>query len=65
MNRDLSQRRADRIAELLSERLGMDRGSFDSIGYGEDRPVSTNGTASGRLANRRVELRLIQRRDAN
>lgn len=65
MNKGLSQRRADRIAELLSEQLGMDRSQFDAIGYGEERPVATNDTPAGRLSNRRVELRLIRSRSDN
>lgn len=53
-NKDLSQRRADTIAEMLAVdfKLGSDRVS--TIGYGEERPIASNETDEGRQTNRRV-----------
>jgi OOP family OmpA-OmpF porin len=53
-NRDLSQRRADTIADLLVNDFGIARSRVKAIGYGETRPIETNDTAEGRQNNRRV-----------
>jgi len=62
LNERLSEGRASRIAELLSENLNIDRSMIQSFGYGESRPIATNKTKAGRLKNRRVELRLIRKK---
>ncbi|WP_447528632.1 OmpA family protein [Vreelandella sp. TE19] len=54
-NRELSQRRAESVASYLAQR-GVPANDMRSIGYGEDRPVTTNDTDQGRAQNRRVEL---------
>jgi flagellar motor protein MotB len=36
--------------------FGIDPRNISARGYGETRPLATNGTAAGRLANRRVEI---------
>jgi outer membrane protein OmpA-like peptidoglycan-associated protein len=33
---------------------------LNAVGYGEDKPVTTNNTAEGRTLNRRVELILTE-----
>ncbi|MDT8878082.1 OmpA family protein [Halomonas saccharevitans] len=54
-NQDLSQRRADSVADYLaSQGVSMDR--MRTIGYGESQPVASNETDAGRAENRRVEL---------
>jgi outer membrane protein OmpA-like peptidoglycan-associated protein len=54
-NRDLSQRRADTVrAYLLKQGIRAD--AVVSEGFGQDDPVATNATASGRQQNRRVEM---------
>lgn len=53
-NKDLSQRRANAIAGILIDDLGVDRSRVTAIGYGEERPVADNNTAEGRQTNRRV-----------
>ena len=50
-----------RSAFLLSVRVGLvqqgiSRDLVGTAGFGESRPVATNGTASGRQPNRRVEI---------
>ncbi|MDR5888312.1 MULTISPECIES: OmpA family protein [Halomonas] len=54
-NQDLSQRRADSVADYLASQ-GVDRNRMRTIGYGESQPVASNETDAGRAENRRVEL---------
>lgn len=53
-NLDLSERRAQTVADLLKTRFpGAD---MKVVGLGEANPVGSNDTAEGRQANRRVEV---------
>lgn len=54
-NQRLSERRASSVANYL-EANGVSSGRIDAIGYGENRPKASNGSASGRQQNRRVEI---------
>lgn len=57
LNMRLSQSRAQAVLDyLLSVRPDLNRARFTVVGYGPDRPVSTNGTQIGRQQNRRVEF---------
>ncbi len=56
-NQRLSDRRADSVASYL-ERLGVDGARLRTVGYGESSPRASNGTASGRQLNRRVEIHI-------
>lgn len=61
-NQFLSKRRAQAVAERLTDALGIDADRVTAVGYGETEPVATNTTAEGRAANRRVEARIqVQR----
>ena len=53
-NESLSQRRADAVMKVLVERFGIDASRVSAVGYGQVRPIETNDTQAGRLANRRV-----------
>lgn len=53
-NETLSQRRADAVGDVLITRFGISGSRISAIGYGEARPIQTNATSAGRLANRRV-----------
>ncbi len=54
-NKDLSQRRAERVREYLIGK-GAVADNLTAKGYGEERPVASNDTAEGKALNRRVEL---------
>jgi outer membrane protein OmpA-like peptidoglycan-associated protein len=56
-NLELSQRRAEAVANYLSLR-GVTRSRIATMGYGEQYPVASNETAEGRALNRRVEIRI-------
>ncbi len=57
-NQVLSERRAASVRNYLSGR-GVNSARMASYGQGETAPVADNNSASGRQANRRVELRII------
>ena len=61
-NQQLSQRRAEAVADRLVERHGIDRSRVKPVGYGELEPIASNETSEGRNKNRRVEARLQVRR---
>ena len=54
-NQRLSERRAQSVSTFLVEE-GIRPETIAAMGFGESRPVATNGTAEGRQQNRRVEL---------
>jgi outer membrane protein OmpA-like peptidoglycan-associated protein len=54
-NFDLSQRRAVAVRDILLS-AGVPSNRLSAAGAGEDRPVATNLTTSGRAQNRRVEI---------
>jgi outer membrane protein OmpA-like peptidoglycan-associated protein len=59
-NQDLSERRAEAIANRLIGD-GVDADRIAAVGYGESYPVANNDSASGRQRNRRVEILLKAR----
>ncbi|MEO0616169.1 MAG: OmpA family protein [Pseudomonadota bacterium] len=59
-NASLSERRARTVRNYLVER-GANGDNLSVRGYGEESPVADNGTAAGKAANRRVELRILNR----
>ena len=54
-NLRLSERRADSVRGGLVQQ-GINRDVVGTAGFGESKPVATNGTAEGRQQNRRVEV---------
>lgn len=56
-NLDLSQRRAVAVATVLSSQ-GIDQRRFYIDGRGEEDPIASNATESGRAQNRRVEIQI-------
>ncbi|HET6488375.1 MAG TPA: OmpA family protein [Syntrophales bacterium] len=58
-NQRLSERRAAAVKAYLAEKLKVDAGRIETVGYGKDKPVADNQTKQGRQKNRRaVALRL-------
>lgn len=58
-NLKLSQKRAEAVREFLKNKQGIEEQRLIVKGYGEDRPIASNGTREGRKMNRRVEIRGI------
>ena len=54
-NYDLSQRRASAVMSALLA-LGVSAEQLNTQAFGEERPVASNNTATGRQMNRRVEI---------
>ena len=54
-NRELSRRRADAVADYLSQH-GVSRSRITVDSRGEEEPIATNDTEAGRAQNRRVEM---------
>lgn len=54
-NQRLSVRRADSVADYLGS-IGVNEGRMQTLGFGENQPVASNSTATGRQQNRRVEI---------
>lgn len=54
-NMDLSQRRAQSVAGILTAG-GVAGSRIVAVGRGEDQPVASNATEQGRAQNRRVEI---------
>ncbi|MCE0505463.1 MULTISPECIES: OmpA family protein [unclassified Roseivivax] len=57
-NQDLSQRRAQAVASILTSN-GVPGFRINTIGRGEDQPVASNLTPEGRAQNRRVEIVIL------
>lgn len=60
VNRDLSLRRANSVRNFLTANYGIASERIVTEGLGEDAPIASNDTISGRRANRRVEV-LVRR----
>jgi outer membrane protein OmpA-like peptidoglycan-associated protein len=56
-NQQLSERRAQAVGQYLG-RSGVASSRLNMQGYGENQPVASNDSESGRAQNRRVELTL-------
>jgi outer membrane protein OmpA-like peptidoglycan-associated protein/outer membrane protein W len=58
-NQKLSESRAAKVVDYLTSN-GVANERLKSIGFGETAPIESNTTASGRAANRRVEVKLSE-----
>jgi outer membrane protein OmpA-like peptidoglycan-associated protein len=58
LNTDLARARAEAVRQALIA-LGVSQGRIVVDGVGAEEPVADNSTPKGRLANRRVELKLF------
>lgn len=57
-NINLSRRRAARVADSLSKRLGIPLKSIELVVNGSSKPVASNRTSDGRAENRRSEVHI-------
>ena len=53
-NMKMSRLRAETVANVLVNDLGIDAGRVKTEGFGETKPIATNATHEGRERNRRV-----------
>ncbi len=58
-NRVLSERRARAVRDFLVDNFKIASDRLSVEGRGEDEPIATNDTQAGRLANRRVEVVIL------
>ncbi len=58
-NYDLSQKRADAVANYLQAKYGIAPHKFYLVGIGKDAAVATNKTTAGRAKNRRVDVQVL------
>ena len=59
MNKELSKKRAQAVADYLQSEFGFDANRFIIIGNGADNPVANNSTEEGRSQNRRTDFELL------
>ncbi len=57
-NMDLSARRATAVKNLLIHR-GIVSSRIETMGFGNSSPVASNDTKTGRMRNRRVEIKIV------
>ena len=58
-NYQLSQRRADAVANYLQTKYNIPPHKFYLVGIGKDQQVASDSTAAGRAKNRRVDIKLL------
>src|SRR5271154_2251768 len=58
-NYQLSQRRADAVANYLQTKYNIAPHKFYLVGIGKDQQVASDNTAAGRAKNRRVDIKLM------
>jgi chemotaxis protein MotB len=58
-NRYLSERRAERVKQIFVDDFELAADRLSTEGLGEARPIASNATPQGRLANRRVEVLIL------
>ena len=56
-NQTLSEKRAQSVVEYLAKK-GVSAARIHAVGYGETRPVASNGTEAGRAKNRRIVFKV-------
>lgn len=64
-NYQLSERRAENVAQYLATKYNVAPHKFYLIGIGKDVEVASNRNASGRAKNRRVEIQLLSNSQQN
>jgi len=64
MNVELSQKRAQSVAEYLQGSFGISADRTFVKGYGPDNPIASNANEEGRAQNRRVQFVLVKGNEA-
>jgi OOP family OmpA-OmpF porin len=59
-SQSLSEERAQVVADFILNRTNIDESRMIVVGVGSSEPVADNSTEAGRMANRRVEVSLIE-----
>jgi chemotaxis protein MotB len=57
-NWELSTARATSVVRYLIDNGGLNASNLSAIGYADNRPVASNETDEGKMANRRIEITL-------
>jgi outer membrane protein OmpA-like peptidoglycan-associated protein len=60
-NLQLSDARANAVKQWLVTVGKVDKSRLTSKGYGDKQPIADNNTEEGRVANRRVEFKIVER----
>jgi len=55
-NLNLSENRATAVRAYLEANMSLPPEQFESIGYGESKPIASNDSPDGRRQNRRIEI---------
>jgi OOP family OmpA-OmpF porin len=58
-NKQLSERRAERVKEILVNNYEIAADRLSTEGLGDAVPIASNATPQGRRANRRVEVLIL------
>jgi chemotaxis protein MotB len=58
-NWELSTARATNVVRFLEEQVQVAPGRLKAAGFGPNRPIASNKTATGRAKNRRIEILLL------
>jgi outer membrane protein OmpA-like peptidoglycan-associated protein len=58
-NRQLSERRAERVKQILVNSFEIEADRLSTEGLGDTLPIASNATPEGRRANRRVEVLIL------
>jgi chemotaxis protein MotB len=63
-NWELSTARSIALLQLFQSRFGLEPGRFVVAGYGQNAPVASNDSPTGRALNRRVEIVILSALDS-
>ena len=63
-NQELSEKRAQAVADRLVQEFGVDASRLDTVGYGEAYPIAENDTKANRQLNRRATTVSFSSREA-